>query len=141
MSHPLLTIDAMTVARAVDPLVDGCHVVTPESPPPAGYSTVVCQNGLTLALTASGQPPSQAALAAVAATDFGPVAAAARLRDIVDAASPGRKDLRDAAQAALDDIDAYLLIADTATQAQVRAAVKRLAQITRRVIIRLNNMN
>lgn len=54
-----------------------------------------------------------------------------------DAQQPERADLRDAAAQAVEDIDAYLLIADSATTAQVRQAVKRLAQNQRRVILRL----
>lgn len=54
-----------------------------------------------------------------------------------DAQAPERSDLRVSVAAALVDIDAFLAIADAATTAQVRAAVKRLAQIQRRVLVYL----
>lgn len=54
-----------------------------------------------------------------------------------DAQQPERAGLRDNAQAAVEAIDAYLQIADTATAAQVRQQVKALSQITRRVVTRL----
>lgn len=54
---------------------------------------------------------------------------------------PERKTLRQAAQAAVDDIDTYLAAADTGTANQIQqrdhAALKRLAQMMRQVIRRL----
>ena len=54
-----------------------------------------------------------------------------------DARHPERTDLRRQAAAAVAALDQYLAIADAATAAQVREQVKRLSQITRRVVVRL----
>ena len=56
---------------------------------------------------------------------------------IDDAAHPERTELRQNATDAVDMLDQYLLIADTATAAQVREQVKRLSVMMRRVIRRL----
>lgn len=53
------------------------------------------------------------------------------------AQDPERAGLRDNIAATVASIDNYLLIADTATAAQVRSAVKTLAQIQRRVLLYL----
>lgn len=71
-----------------------------------------------------------AAAAVVAAFDWSAEAHAAWLED----RRPERKAVRQAAAQAVADIDAYLLIADAATNAQVRAQVKLLSQIVRRLV-------
>lgn len=53
---------------------------------------------------------------------------------------PSMKDVRDQAAQALTDIDEYLLIADSATNAQVRAFVKKLAQIEKKEIKMLERL-
>lgn len=52
----------------------------------------------------------------------------------IDALEPDLADLRDAATAAINNIDSYLAIADTATAAQVRAEVKAIDQRQKRII-------
>lgn len=54
-----------------------------------------------------------------------------------DAQQPERSGLRDASYQAIQSIDSYLVLADSASSAQVRVQVKMLSQITRRVIKRL----
>lgn len=71
--------------------------------------------------------------ALLAAFDWSPAAQAAW----EDAQDPERTGLRDNLAGAVADIDAFLLIADGATAAQVRAAVKKLAQVQRRVLLYL----
>lgn len=66
-------------------------------------------------------------------------AAAARARE--DARKPERTNLRGAAAQAVSDINDYLLIADTATAAQVRTMTKRLAQMNKLIIIRLTQLD
>ena len=58
-----------------------------------------------------------------------------------DSLQPARADLRNNLQTALDAIDQYLAIADTATAAQVRDQVKRLTQMMRRVLVRLGQLS
>lgn len=76
------------------------------------------------------QPQRDAAAAVVAAFDWSQAAHDAWLED----RRPERKAVRQAAAQAVADIDAYLLIADAATNAQVRAQVKLLSQIVRRLV-------
>lgn len=104
---------------------------------PPGWASVLRADGL-IACTPTDSP---AALAAAAALDLSAGASRARRRARDDAGRPGRKALREQAAQAVADIDAYLVIADAATPAQVRAAVKRLSQMMRAVIIRLNNID
>lgn len=84
-------------------------------------------------LASVGQALRQVAQNVINGFDFSDAAQQAR----EDALAPERTALRQGAQNALDDLDAYLAIADTATAAQVRAATKRLAQIMKQVIKRL----
>ncbi len=80
-------------------------------------------------------PPTQAqrdkGAATLATFDWSDVAEQA----YQDSLQPEKADLRSNIAGALADIDAFLLIADTATAAQVRNAVKKLAQIQRRQLV------
>jgi hypothetical protein len=93
--------------------------------------TTVRQSG-TVLLPVTVDPAQQSQADAIAAT-WGQ----AQDQAADEAAHPERTELRQNAQAAVDAIDQYLLIADTATAAQVREQVKRLSQMMRRVIRRL----
>ncbi len=57
-----------------------------------------------------------------------------------DALDPKKGSLRQQAAGAVDQIDQFLAVADTATAAQVRAAVKGLAQVTRAIILRVGEL-
>lgn len=84
--------------------------------------------------------PSQAQIdagaAILAAFDW----SSAAQRAWEDSLQPARADLRTNLQPALDAIDQYLVIADTATAGQVRDQVKRLTLMMRRVLVRLNQI-
>lgn len=55
----------------------------------------------------------------------------------LNAVNPQKTDLITNAQTAIDAFDQYLAIADTATAGQVRDQVKRLTQVTRKILLRL----
>lgn len=89
------------------------------------------QDGVVIQHRSEATAPQRAAAdAAVLAFDWSQAAHDAWLED----RKPERKAVRQAAAQAVADIDAYLLIADAATNVQVRAQVKLLSQIVRRLV-------
>lgn len=133
---PVAADEVLRAAHAADPAVTRTRTVETNEEVPAGWFSARRPDGLIVCTPTD----SAVGLAAAAGVDLSAAAIQARILARHDEARPGRATLRAQAAQAVADIDAYLLIADTATQAQVRQCVKRLAQAMRAVIIRLNNI-
>jgi hypothetical protein len=89
------------------------------------------EEGVEIAFRPEATPPQRAAAQAVVdGFDWSDAAHNAWLDD----QEPLLRDLKEQAQQAIDNIDAYLAIADTATNVQVRAEVKAIDQRQRRII-------
>lgn len=134
--NPVAADEILRAAHGADPAVTRTRTVETNEEVPAGWFSVARADGLIVCTPTD----SALGLAAAATVDLSPAAVDARILARHDEARPGRAALRAQATQAVADIDAYLLIADAATPAQVRQCVKRLAQAMRAVIIRLNNI-
>ncbi len=132
-----LTEDLTAALTAAGVPAVGAAVLRPDRAEEPGWVVLLSQ-GLRVKIDGPLTPVHLAAAATVlAAFDFTPAGVVAR--ELVR--NPERKTLRDQAAQAVVDIDAFLLIADVATAAQVRQATKRLAQMMRAVILRLTQID
>jgi hypothetical protein len=123
--------DLFFVAFAQDANVCGCYVLSAQDVVQPHWTVYDRPDGLRVRLdTADGAPPLAAAVAAVQTADLSEAAVALRW----NARQVEKADLVALAAAAIADIDAYLLVADTATNVQVRAFVKKLAQQNKAII-------
>lgn len=115
--------------NATQRLHESCAAVCPilgvSVPTPGNSGSVVVHFD-----PSASQAQRDAAAAVVASFDWSQSAQDTWERD----KEPDLRDLLDAANAAIADINTYLAIADTATNVQVRAEVKAIDQRQKRII-------
>lgn len=109
----------MTLAQAGIPV----DTVTMGSPPTATYMRVLTQ--------------AEQELADSIIAGFDPSPEAQQAWE--DAQNPVKSDLRNRVAGAIADLDAFAALANP-TAAQVRAATQKIAQITRAMLLRLNEL-
>lgn len=116
--------------RAADANVTGCAIIRPGMTLQPHWHFVERPEGVLRIDTESGERPNNEAVTVALTADLSEAAITA----YADSLSPDKTALRTTAANMVAEIDAYLAIADTATQSQVRAAVKTLAIDMRRLI-------